>query len=693
MSMSRTPLSGFTWAEIAIVSGKGMSLMAVMLRRLVGCLRRWADPSGGPTDRQLLGRFAAERDEDAFAELVRRHAPMVLGVARRVLHDAHDAEDVSQAVFLVLARKAASVRWRDSVGGWLFPVVYRLALKVRGGRERRRAREVQADPEAAVTPSAERTLELREVLDEELGRLPDHYRNVLVLCYLEGRSQKEAAEQLGLSADEVRGRLDRARQRLRDRLTRRGLAVSAGGLAALTAPRLLAEASPETIANTTRAAVGFAARTAAASSKAAALARGVLSTMRNFKAKVLFLGALALGALAAVALSRPAPAMCDDPARPAKVKADDRADDKAPKPEKKAEGRKGKRAVIVLWMSGGPSQIDTFDPKPGDPNGGPFKEIDTTAKGVKFSETLPKLAKVADQLAVIRSLSSNEASHMRGAYLMRTGREAGGATLFPPLTALLAKELSGGKLDAPPYVSIGGDGDAGGTGFLAAEFAPLVVKDAGEDLGPRLPPLEAFQMLNKDRAEAMRKAVEKAFDLDEEKKAVRDEYGRNAFGKGCLLARRLVEAGVPAVEVTLGGWDGHNKNFDLVKNRCEVLDPGWAALIRDLKERKLLDNTVVVWMGEFGRTPRINANDGRDHWARCFSVVLAGGGIKGGQAIGKTSADGMDIDERPVTPAELHATIYRALGVDPAKEYTMSSGETFPFVEKDTKEVKEALRP
>jgi RNA polymerase sigma factor (sigma-70 family) len=671
-----------------------MGLMAVMLQRLVGRLRHWADPvhDRAPTDRQLLQRFAVGRDEAAFAELVRRHGPMVLSVARRVLQNAHDAEDVAQAVFLVLAQKAATVRWQESISGWLFPVVRHLALKVRGRRERRRDHEARIDP-APVETEGTAADELRAVLDEELGRLPDHYREVIVLCYLEGRTQKEAAEQLGLSPGEVRGRLDRARERLRDRLRRRGWGPADDAVASLPAPPLLAALSSRTIDTTTRAALSFTARTAAdglaaaASPRAVALATGALHAMRHVKIHSLFLAALTLGALVAATLSLAGPPRGDDPTRPFVA----RADDKQPRPAQKGDKGKPKRHCIILWMSGGPSQFDTFDLKPGDPNGGNAVEIETAVKGIKISENLPKLAKLTDQLAIIRSLTHDDLSHNGGTYLMRRGRRRDDKTSFPPLGALLAKELSDGKLKVPPYVSVNAPLRETDGGFLPHEFAPLAAEvKAGAD--PKLPSLEAFERLNKDRAGAMRKGVEKAFDLADEKKAVHDAYGATAFGQGCLLARRLVERGVPVVEVTLGGWDTHARNEEQTKKKCEVLDPAFAALLRDLKERKLLDRTLIVWMGEFGRTPRINAGDGRDHWGRGFSVVLGGAGIKGGQVIGKTSDDGTRIDETPVTPAELHATIVRALGLDPKKENKANTGEMVPLVEDGAKPVKEALK-
>jgi uncharacterized protein (DUF1501 family) len=190
----------------------------------------------------------------------------------------------------------------------------------------------------------------------------------------------------------------------------------------------------------------------------------------------------------------------------------------------------------------------------------------------------------------------------------------------------------------------------------------------------------------------MHRALAKALDLSEEKAQLRDLYGRNSFGQSCLMARRLVERGVPVVEVPFGGWDTHNNNFAAVKQLSESLDPAFATLLMDLGDRKLLDSTLVVWMGEFGRTPQINVSAGRDHWSHGFSVVLAGAGIKGGQVIGRTSDDGMTVTERPVSPAELHATIYRALGIDPTKVNRSRDGTPVSLVDKGTQPVSEALK-
>jgi hypothetical protein len=285
----------------------------------------------------------------------------------------------------------------------------------------------------------------------------------------------------------------------------------------------------------------------------------------------------------------------------------------------------------------------------------------------------------------------------------RVDRVEGSDRDYPSVGSLLAKELRDPKADLPPYVSLAPTfaREAYGPGFLGAEFAPLVVPGLphpaggkGKDTFDRtraVPPLEDFQKIDRQRAGAMRKGVLPAFDLAEEKEVVREAYGHTAFGEECLVARRLVERGVPVVEVTLGGWDAHANDADVAKRLCERLDPVWATLLRDLNDRGLLDSTLVVWIGEIGRSPHINNSMGRDHWSHGFSVVLAGAGIKGGQVIGKTSADGTRIEERPVTPQELLATIFQALNVDPARE-NRANGRAVPLVEKGARPVKEALK-
>jgi hypothetical protein len=405
-----------------------------------------------------------------------------------------------------------------------------------------------------------------------------------------------------------------------------------------------------------------------------------------------------------------------------------------------------KRSVILLWMSGGPSQMDTFDLKPGHPNGGPYKEIATSVAGIKISEHLPKLAQQMKHLALVRSMETKEGDHGRATFLMRTGNLPVGGIEFPTFGSLLSKEMGDESADLPNFVSIAPirflSQLAFSPGFLGPQYAPLMVADNGNFFGQngtysddvlKVPDLQAPKGITREQTEkrvellkdvegsfiaghpglttgshmaAYDKAVRlmkadattKAFDLSGEDKKLRDKYGRNLFGQGCLLARRLVERGVPFVEVTLGygsaspqGWDTHQGNFDAVKNLSGVLDPAFATLIEDLKQRGLLETTTLVWMGEFGRTPRINPQKGRDHFSKAWSVVLGGGGIKGGQVIGKTSPDGMTVDERPTTAQDLLATVCLATGVDYKKQNMSNVNRPIRIVDKDSKPIKEAL--
>jgi uncharacterized protein (DUF1501 family) len=386
-----------------------------------------------------------------------------------------------------------------------------------------------------------------------------------------------------------------------------------------------------------------------------------------------------------------------------------------------------KRACILLWMSGGPAQTDTFDLKPGHKNGGPFRAIQTAAPGVRISEHLPGVAKQAKRLAVLRSMRTREGDHARATAHLHTGYLPQGSIRFPTLGSLVARELADPAADLPGFVSITPAGPLAqpgiAAGFLGPRHAPLVVGGRGgalavEDLSPpsSIAPArsqERRDLLREMEAEflasrpgsgtashatayaravrLMRPAAARAFDLGEEKPALRDRYGRSLFGQGCLLARRLVERGVPFVEVNLGGWDTHQDNFDQVKRLCGVLDPAWATLMEDLAERGLLDSTLVVWMGEFGRTPGINPRNGRDHYPAAWSVVLGGGGIKGGQAVGKTTADGMAVEERPVAVPDLMATVCLALGLDPRKQNMSNVARPIRLADPVAKPVKEVM--
>jgi Protein of unknown function (DUF1501) len=379
-----------------------------------------------------------------------------------------------------------------------------------------------------------------------------------------------------------------------------------------------------------------------------------------------------------------------------------------------------RRSCILIWMDGGPSQMDTFDLKPGHANGGPFKEITTNVPGIKISEHLPQVARRMDRLAVVRSMSSKEGDHGLAAAYAHTGYSQRGPIQYPTLGALVAKEVGAEDADLPAFVSIApyrvSNSRAFSPGFLGPRFAPLVV---GEDLGVQnLKPhagtggqhLEArlhlveqmqhefvashpgaaaasHQTAYERAARLMLTSASRALDLDQEPAALRDAYGRNKFGQACLLARRLVERGVPFVEVSLGGdasngWDTHSNNFERVRELSQVLDAGWATLVDDLKSRGLLDSTVLVWMGEFGRTPTINGDQGRDHFPSAWSAVLGGGGIKGGQVLGKTSAGGEAIEQHPVSVPDLLATICRGLGIDPNKSNQSNVGRPISLVDK-----------
>ncbi len=359
---------------------------------------------------------------------------------------------------------------------------------------------------------------------------------------------------------------------------------------------------------------------------------------------------------------------------------------------KKAYGK----SCILLWMNGGPSHIDTFDPKPGTKTGGEFKAIDTRIKGAKFSEHLPLIAEQADKLSVIRSMSTKEGNHDRAAYLMHTGYAPSTTLQHPSLGAWVSHELGDEASELPNFVSI--RGASIGSGFLGVQHGPFSIQKPGE--GVRNMPLakdvdaarfdrrlEALAMLQDNfRAETgrheiashdvvykkavrlMRSPLVKAFDIKEEPQELQKKYGESDFGRGCLMARRLVEAGVKFVEVTLDGWDTHIDNFSGVRNLCRDLDPGMSALLADLSERKLLDETLVVWMGEFGRTPTINQAHGRDHHPAAWSAVLSGGGSRAGLAYGSTDADGAKVASDPVTVSDLFATIATLIGMDPKHE-------------------------
>jgi hypothetical protein len=392
--------------------------------------------------------------------------------------------------------------------------------------------------------------------------------------------------------------------------------------------------------------------------------------------------------------------------------------------------------------------MDTFDLKPGHANGGPYKEIATSVPGIKLSEHLPKIARHMHDMVLIRSMRTKEADHGRATYQMRTGYLPGGPVHYPTLGSLYSKELEQPGAALPGFVSIAPfrffSPAAYNPGFLGPRYAPLVVGENQQSLIPipgrqsndqdslkvqnitrpagvsserEAARIELLREMHEDflhkrsalPSESHRSAYQravtlmhsratKAFDLDEEPAKLRDAYGRNLFGQGCLLARRLVEQGVPFVEVTLSnvanltlGWDTHINNFENVQKLSEVLDSAWATLMHDLKQRGMLETTLLVWMGEFGRTPKINDNRGRDHWANSWTTVLAGGGIKSGQVLGKTSDDGMEVTDRPIGVQDFLATVAVALGLDIKKQNSSNVGRPIRIADPAAKPIQEVL--
>jgi len=350
------------------------------------------------------------------------------------------------------------------------------------------------------------------------------------------------------------------------------------------------------------------------------------------------------------------------------------------------------KSVIVLWLNGGPSQLDTFDPKPGTPQGGPTKAIATKAEGIQLSEHLPLLADEMADVSLIRSMSTGEGNHQRARYFLHTGYVPSGTVRHPDMGALICQQKAEAGFDLPSYITI--NGATPGAGLLGVGYAPFTIGDPTrpvqnlgypdgvdaerfrrrrrlqEALGEEFresragPEVAGHEEIYAKADRMMHSPRNRAFELDEEPAALRDAYGQNRFGQGCLMARRLVEEGVKVVEVQLNGWDTHQDNFNRVADLATRLDAGFAGLVRDLRDRELLDRTLVVCMGEFGRTPRINPNEGRDHFARAWSLALAGGGVQGGRVVGRTAGDGMAVVERPVTAPDLLATIFHATGLD-----------------------------
>lgn len=373
------------------------------------------------------------------------------------------------------------------------------------------------------------------------------------------------------------------------------------------------------------------------------------------------------------------------------------------------ELKQTRKSAILLWMGGGPSTMDIWDLKPGAPTGGEFRPVSTSGD-VQISEHMPMMAKNMDKMAIVRNMSTREADHDRGRYYMHTGYPMNPNIEHPSYGSVLSHELieQRPELEIPPFVSVGGGSE--GPGFLGMAWAPFTVSSTGQvrnlDMGlemSRLAQRRAALQLIEDNfiderrglsAAEHRKVLDKtwnlmssaqmdAFKVMQEPEAIRERYGDNNFGRGCLMARRLVEVGVPFVEVSLGGWDNHQNIFPTLRDqRLPTLDRAMSALVEDLSERGMLDDTAIIWMGEFSRTPNINGNAGRDHFARAWSVVVGGAGMNSGIAVGQTNEDGTRVEGNAYTSEDVMATICQALGISLETTFTSRSGRPMQIANK-----------
>lgn len=374
------------------------------------------------------------------------------------------------------------------------------------------------------------------------------------------------------------------------------------------------------------------------------------------------------------------------------------------------------KGAILIWLGGGPSHHDTFDPKPDAPAEirGQYGTMATAVPGIHFAESLPRLAEQANRLAVIRTLTHRQSAHEPGSAFMMTGYEFRPGHNYPSAGSVMGYQRRGESADLPPYLALPNETIRGG-GHLGAAFHPLSIPGDPNQPDFRVRDLTLPQGLGEERFLRRRElaaglsdgfrqtrpgettqtidayaqqaydlilsqTARTALDLTLENDRERERYGRSAVGQRLLLARRLIEAGVPFITVTDGDWDHHRDMYPRLGEKLPAVDQGVARLIEDLHERGRLNETLIIMMGEFGRTPKINESDGRDHWSQCFSVMLAGGGVRGGQVIGASDAEGAQPLERPVTPQDLLVSIYRLLGLDPEEFLPTNSGRDVQIV-------------
>ncbi len=386
------------------------------------------------------------------------------------------------------------------------------------------------------------------------------------------------------------------------------------------------------------------------------------------------------------------------------------------------ELKKKQKRVIMLWLAGGISQLETFDPKPAAITGGPFRAIKTDVPGVQISELMPQMARRLKHTAIVRSLNTKNGDHVSASKTMMRGRRDEASLKYPDLGAVLARELGRADSKVPDYVTFytqteGRNFALGDPGFLGSRYAPMELTtsmmpenikrlDGVQELDHRQrADLRDFlsQKFSEGRTsttlgshnEAYQRvrglmASEKLFDINEEPASIRAKYGPTQFGEQCLVARRLVEAGVPFVRVARAWWDSHGQNFETHQEMVPELDHVMATLIDDLKDRGLLDDVMIVTLAEFGRTPAINSSLGRDHFANAWTSTITGGGIKGGTCFGKTDEKGQTVVDGEVEAGQLFATIYTALGIDPHKDYFVGD-RPVPLVNPGVKAIPELL--
>lgn len=380
---------------------------------------------------------------------------------------------------------------------------------------------------------------------------------------------------------------------------------------------------------------------------------------------------------------------------------------------------------ILVWLDGGPTHHETFDPKPDAPAEirGDFKPIPTSVPGIHFSESVPRLASVADKFTVVRSICHKDPNHGGGNHYMMTGTptpvpvNCGAFVTFHPSFGSVVSYHRGVQNGIPAYMTLPRQSRSGGPNFLGAEHAPFIVDGNPNSSGFRVRDVVLPRDISEGRAGRRRElrssldrlprfrdqhandpalafdtyydqglelvtseAAQAAFDIHREPEAAKERYGRNDFGQRLLLARRLVEVGVPFVTVYHGGWDHHTNIFGSLKTKMPPVDQGMAALISDLDERGLLENTLVLLLGEFGRTPKINKDGGRDHWPHAMSILMAGAGIPGGQVVGATDRNGAYANDNVHSPEDFAASLYTKMGIDPHQIFHNTAGRPVPLV-------------